>query len=336
MTTSCKRIVLVFAAAALGTAAMAAAAHAEWNLDLYVGPTYSHDKTEAGELTVGGRVGYFFPSATRFDLGLFADSSAVIDDDGNATDRDFTFVPTTALAMLRHRLIESEGFGLHPYVGVGPSVVWSKLEVGSRDDTAVDVGLDARAGLRGILAERFALFVEYRLNYFDANYDLARESEVHVDDVYHAVLLGAGYRFVSAPPRVEPAAPAPEPAPVAEAPLPAPTQKRIVLRGVTFAFDSAEIDGDAVGILDAAVAALGEAPAADVIVAGHTDSIGSEAYNQQLSERRATSVRNFLVGRGIEADRLTVRAYGESQPVADNATAEGRAQNRRVELNLAD
>ena len=69
-----------------------------------------------------------------------------------------------------------------------------------------------------------------------------------------------------------------------------------------------------------------------VEVAGHTDSVGTEEYNMGLSLRRAEAVRQYLVGKGIAADRLIVRGYGESRPVADNATAEGRFQNRRVEL----
>jgi len=333
------RVTIVSAAVlAIGAAAIATPATAEWNVDLYVGPTYSHDDTEAGELTLGGRVGYFFPSSSRLNFGLFADSSIVLDDDGGSTARDFTFVPTTALGLLRYRLVETEGFALHPYLGAGPSAVWSKLEVGKEDDTAVDLGLDARLGLRAIVYERFAAFVEYRLNYFDTDYDLARRNDsVHVDDVYHAALMGIGYRFVSPPPPPAPAPPmAAEPQVEVEERLPAPTKKRIVLRGVTFDFDGADLSGEARGTLDAAVAVLRDSPDSEVIVAGHTDSVGSDTYNMRLSERRATRVRDYLVGQGIDAGRLSVRAYGESQPVADNDTAEGRAQNRRVELNVAE
>jgi outer membrane protein OmpA-like peptidoglycan-associated protein len=70
----------------------------------------------------------------------------------------------------------------------------------------------------------------------------------------------------------------------------------------------------------------------NIEVAGHTDSKGSDAYNMKLSQQRAEAVRNFLISRGVAADRLTAKGYGESQPVADNATEEGRFQNRRVEL----
>jgi OOP family OmpA-OmpF porin len=69
-----------------------------------------------------------------------------------------------------------------------------------------------------------------------------------------------------------------------------------------------------------------------VEVAGHTDSVGTDSYNQGLSERRAQAVVNYLVAKGINASRFKARGYGESEPVADNATDEGRAENRRVEL----
>ena len=76
---------------------------------------------------------------------------------------------------------------------------------------------------------------------------------------------------------------------------------------------------------------------ADVVsikVVGHTDSQGSDAYNQKLSERRASSVAAFLLSNGLAPEKLTSQGLGESQPVADNSTEEGRAQNRRVELQI--
>ncbi len=324
-------------AALLGVGTLATSAQAEWNIDLYAGPTWDDDNTESGELTVGGRVGYFFPLVGGLDAGLFADSSGVIDDDQDKTPRDFTFVPTSALGMFRYRILESGGLGLHPYVGVGPSAVWSKLEVGGADEDELDLGLDARAGLRAVIYDRFAVFSEYRLNYFEPSFALESAPDVHVPNVWHAALFGVGYRVVPAPPPppapvvVAEAPPEPEPAP-----LPAPTKKRIVLRGVTFDFNSADLGADAASILDAAVASLEEAPEAEVVVAGHSDSVGSDAYNQQLSERRASSVRDYLVDHGIAAERLEVKGFGESQPVADNSTAEGRAENRRVELNVVE
>jgi OOP family OmpA-OmpF porin len=69
-------------------------------------------------------------------------------------------------------------------------------------------------------------------------------------------------------------------------------------------------------------------------VAGYTDRIGSDAYNQQLSERRAKAVMDYFIGEGVAPDRLKAVGYGKSKPVASNATEEGRAQNRRVELHI--
>ena len=105
-----------------------------------------------------------------------------------------------------------------------------------------------------------------------------------------------------------------------------------MLRGVNFAFDSAEIDSASSVVLDAAADQLNECRNVSVLVEGNTDSIGTDAYNQGLSERRAESVRGHLVGRGVSASRLTAVGYGESRPIASNDTDEGRALNRRVEL----
>ena len=130
-----------------------------------------------------------------------------------------------------------------------------------------------------------------------------------------------------------PPAPVPAPAPVAKAPVPAPDNcGRIVLRGVNFEFDKYNIDEASAGVLDVAAEQLNGCPRVAVRVEGNTDSIGTEAYNQGLSERRAESVRSHLIGRGVPASRLTAVGFGESQPIASNDTAEGRALNRRVEL----
>jgi OOP family OmpA-OmpF porin len=132
-------------------------------------------------------------------------------------------------------------------------------------------------------------------------------------------------------------APPPPPAPVAQVPPPPPApappmKKKIVLRGVNFDFDKYNIRPDAVPILEQACKTLKEEPTIDVSCQGHTDSVGTEAYNQALSERRANAVRNWLIKCGIPASRLTSKGFGEANPVASNDTAEGRAQNRRTEL----
>ena len=87
-------------------------------------------------------------------------------------------------------------------------------------------------------------------------------------------------------------------------------------------------------VLDEAVTTLKRYPGLKIEVAGHTDSTHSDAYNQGLSARRAQAVLDYFVERGIPPDSLTAKGYGESMPVADNGSAEGRAQNRRVELRI--
>jgi OOP family OmpA-OmpF porin len=109
-----------------------------------------------------------------------------------------------------------------------------------------------------------------------------------------------------------------------------------VLRGVNFAFDSDQIDPASAVVLDVVAETLASRPGIRVRVEGHTDSMGSESYNQGLSQRRAEAVRRYLVGQGIAASRIEARGFGESRPEASNDTAEGRALNRRVALEVIE
>jgi outer membrane protein OmpA-like peptidoglycan-associated protein len=102
--------------------------------------------------------------------------------------------------------------------------------------------------------------------------------------------------------------------------------------GVHFAFDSAQLTAKGRAILDELIPGLKANPGMKVTLAGHTCSIGSERYNQGLSERRAQSVYNYLAANGIAAERMTVFGYGEMRPAFSNDTEEGRAKNRRVEV----
>lgn len=106
----------------------------------------------------------------------------------------------------------------------------------------------------------------------------------------------------------------------------------LTLRDVHFAFDSAQLTSQAKSTLDAAVAAINANPSDSISVEGHTDSMGSDAYNSQLSQRRARAVVDYLVSKGVSSSRLKAVGKGESHPVASNDTREGRAQNRRVEV----
>ncbi|MCP4302700.1 MAG: OmpA family protein [Gammaproteobacteria bacterium] len=108
----------------------------------------------------------------------------------------------------------------------------------------------------------------------------------------------------------------------------------IRLPGVNFESNSDRLLPGATNVLDDAVATLKKNPTITFEVAGHTDSDGSAEYNEGLSARRATTVHDYLAANGIAEDRMTVRGYGEAEPIADNGTAAGKAQNRRVVLRI--
>lgn len=138
---------------------------------------------------------------------------------------------------------------------------------------------------------------------------------------------------VITPPPPPPSPPPPPPPPTPPPPPPAPPAKeKIVLRGAQFDFNKYNIRPDDAAVLDEAAATLKAQPRVAVNVDGYCDAIGSEEYNLQLSQRRAEAVVNYLVGQGIPESRLNPHGYGKTGFVATNETAEGRAQNRRVEL----
>ena len=142
----------------------------------------------------------------------------------------------------------------------------------------------------------------------------------------------SGWLICSAIPEAEVAAvPEPEPAPPPPPPPP-PARARVVLRGVNSAFDSAVPLVGSQAVLDVAAETLLRDRTVLVRVEGHTDSTGPADYNRDLSRRRAEAVRDMLIEAGVEANRLQVVAHGEDQPLASNATAEGRRINRRVQL----
>lgn len=103
---------------------------------------------------------------------------------------------------------------------------------------------------------------------------------------------------------------------------------------ITFGFDSANLDPRFHPVLDNVASTLREYDQTIVEVAGHTDSVGTDAYNQALSERRAAAVGSYLTARGLNRDRFITVGAGESRPVASNDSESGRAQNRRVEITL--
>ena len=112
------------------------------------------------------------------------------------------------------------------------------------------------------------------------------------------------------------------------------TNQTITFNNIGFELNSAKVTAISRPVLDRLVTALKSQTNFDVEIAGHTDSTGSAEYNEGLSDRRAKSVRQYLVDKGVSAERLTARGYGEVVPVASNETASGRAMNRRVEFRV--
>ncbi len=112
-------------------------------------------------------------------------------------------------------------------------------------------------------------------------------------------------------------------------------KERIVLRGINFYFDKSEIKPEFTPVLDEAARILNQrSDLREVIIEGHTCWVGTDKYNQGLSQRRADAVRAYLVRKGVRAKRLTTIGYGESRPLADNNTWKGRRMNRRVEFKV--
>jgi OOP family OmpA-OmpF porin len=136
------------------------------------------------------------------------------------------------------------------------------------------------------------------------------------------------------------AAPAPAPAPAvtpapAPAPIVAPTSEKVTYAAdAFFDFDKSVLKPEAKSKLDDLISKTGGINLEVIIAVGHTDSIGTDAYNQKLSVRRAEAVKAYLVSKGLEKNRVYTEGKGKKQPVADNKTAEGRAKNRRVEMEV--
>ena len=211
-------------------------------------------------------------------------------------------------------------------------------------------------------SKRAALKFGYRLLHYDVKNSAGADQ---FDGSFQGPYLGYGWTFGGQP---EPPPPPPPPPPVKPAPpLPPPpppprdTDGDGVVDGkdqcpetpaghrvdsvgcsfdtrlaVYFDTDSAKLKPESFADLDRLVDVLKRVPAIQGVIEGHTDSTGSDAHNQGLSERRAMAVTDYLVEHGVDRARVESKGYGESQPVADNGTAEGRALNRRVLLRRTD
>jgi outer membrane protein W len=259
-----------------------------------------------------------------------------------------------------------------PYVGAGLNYSTFSSENAKGVLAGADLELDESFGAAAQVGADIGLGENWLLNLGVRWIDLDSDVKVNGADIVEAEIdpfvyqAQVGYRFGRAAPAVAAAAvpvaaaPPPPPPPPPPAPPPdsdgdgvvdaddlcpdTPKGERVgkqgcscdVTRQVQFAFGSAKLTDEGRETLEEVAENLTRLKFVSGTVTGHTDSVGPEDYNQRLSERRAQSVVDFLESKGIAVGRLTARGKGESDPIADNNTAEGRALNRRVVLRRTD
>jgi outer membrane protein OmpA-like peptidoglycan-associated protein len=116
--------------------------------------------------------------------------------------------------------------------------------------------------------------------------------------------------------------------------IPTPLGLKIMINSIQFEYNKADLLPGSFDILKRLISKIEKFPNYEVGIAGHTDSTGSDEYNQKLSERRALAVYKYLVEQDVDKERLSTQGFGETQPIDDNETEQGRARNRRVEFYL--
>ena len=262
---------------------------------------------------------------------------------------------------------------IHPYIGGGIGAMQVELkeptyagaEIDEDDDTLMAYQLGA--GVAYAISDQLDVSLDYRWYRTErGEFDLLPDTAGSVEERYEgqSAMLTLRWYFAGPeepppaappepvavvpveepPPPAEPPPPPPPPAPTCVAPAPGEpfdmagckTGDTIVLRGVNFDFNKSSLTVNAKTILDQVGEAMNKRTDIKVELDGHTDSKGSDAYNMKLSQRRAQAVRTYLVGKGIDAGRMTAVGMGEVAPVADNETDEGRELNRRVELKVLE
>lgn len=289
----------------------------------YVSPMVTYTMTDSdrdADDGVGGYLGLGKPLTRHINMELYAHGVHVDADDGK---QEMQGAGASALLML------SRNPAFSPYIALGASGVRTKYDSDSTFNPAPEAGVGVFSRVFGDVSLRAD--VRQRFNFDNDTIG----GETRLDDTVAS--LGFAIPLGAAPERPQPVAQA-EPAPVPAAqPAPQPVKETVILEGVNFCFDCHYLSDAAKAILDTNARKVIDANVDNPIeLAGHTDSIGTEEYNQQLSQRRVDSVREYLVAQGVDGSKLTARGYGESQPIADNSTAQGRARNRRVEVRVME
>ena len=300
---------------------------------------------------------YFFTPHWSTELVLTYPQSQTVTVSGTAIG---TFKHLPPVLTAKYDFLPDHDF--QPYVGAGVNVtIISDVNlavpgVGELKLNSTSVGPALQTGFDYKLRDHWYLNANVKWFKLGSDVDLAggtRVSTVHIDPFLFGI--GIGYRFggheqvaLAAPPAPAPAPP-PPPAVAAAPPAPPPCQapagfkvdencriieQSVIVRAVDFEFNLSQLTVPAQQTLDEVARALLTQPELNVEIQGHTDSIGSVAYNLNLSQRRAEAVKAYLIGKGVSASVLTAKGYGKAKPIASNDNAEGRAQNRRVAFEI--
>jgi len=296
--------------------------------------------TDSTEPYFGAYVGRFFSPNFSLDLQI----------DSYSTDFDRNDLATVAINPPPNfdRDFDIYGYGLTGRYHFGDAGKrhrpYGLIGLGIQEhDNFLDDGRDMYVSWGAGLQSKFGENIRLRTQ-LEGRYDNDRETH-NSDSGFIDLIASVGLSFsFGKPPRAPQPAPPSEPvraAPPPAAPAPRPQPEPEVMfefdSTVLFDFDSSDLRGEARAELDRAADIL--APRDDIIlieVAGHTDSIGTEEYNQDLSVRRAQSVADYLVQNGVSRDRLRVVGFGETRPRAPNDSPENRQLNRRVVLSILD
>jgi OOP family OmpA-OmpF porin len=359
------KLALATAVLLLGNTCLSADGDQPWHISYQIGGADLDNSRNTNDTDIWQGVGFGYFLSPNFSLDLEYDEVESSYSDFNVAVPGATYDDwnLSTLGLMGRYYFGRNAWKPYVLAGVGSTKHSNILDSGR--DLSWSLGL----GILGQMSEHFSVRGQlmWRRDTDDQTFSGGPSS---FDDFIYSV--GLNFDFGGKPPAPPPPPPEPAPAPAPEparaAPPPPPpnpdldgdgvlnekdkcpntrpgavvdldgceVEAVISLEGVHFDFDKASLRPEAMVILDNAAGLLSTHERVVVEVAGHTDSVGSEAYNQGLSERRANAVLDYLVSKGVKASRLTARGYGEAQPVASNDTAEGRQANRRVELIVLD
>jgi OOP family OmpA-OmpF porin len=345
-------------AVAVAVASLAAGAHAADETDQwYLNPQYGYTWLDEDRFVDDGdHFGFGFGKHLTERLSVEINGLWAEFDSNTARTLD------QSVYSLDYLVVFGRAQRVSPYLTLGGGYIENKYENDGEYGPLVQAGvgllMDLGENSAGTFVFQLRPEVKYRHDWADGP----------VEDTHGDLLVNLGFAFSfgggreSPPPVTQTLPPPPPPPPQPPQPADAdadgvldaadrcpgtprgvavdavgcPRTGPVVLRGVGFDSNAATLTPESRPELDGVAEDLRKHPRLRVELQGHTDSRGAEVYNFDLSQRRADAVRNYLITLGVSPDQLVARGYGETQPIADNETAEGRAENRRVVMSVID